>query len=100
MGKAHNLVGVELLRRNYQDYVAGYIEVSFDGYDWTKVADFDHITQCNGNKTLVGPFYYEFSGDANVQYIRICVTNCQRGSAVAQYANIAEFNVLEINLTE
>ena len=98
MGKAHNLVGVELLRRNYKDYVAGYIEVSFDGYDWTKVADFDHITQCNGDQTLVGPFYYEFSGDANVQYVRVCVTNCARGTAAAQYANIAELDVYEVKL--
>ena len=98
MGKAHNLVGVELTRRDYQDFVAGYIEVSFDGYEWIKVVDFDHIAQCGGDKTLVGPFYYDFSGDANVQYVRLCVTNCQRNTSVAQYANMAELNVYEVKL--
>ena len=100
LGVAHNLVGVQITRRSYQDYIAGYIEVSFDGYDWNKVATFDHIAQCGGDKTMVGPFTYEFTGDANVQYVRVCVTNCARNTTAAQYANIAEFNVLEINLTE
>ena len=96
----HNLVGVEITRRNYQDFIAGYIQVSADGYDWYRVASFDHIAQCGGDLTMVGPFTYEFSGDANVQYVRICVTNCQRGNSVAQYANIAEFNVLEVSLAD
>lgn len=91
----HNLVAVELTRRDYQDYIAGYIEVSEDSYTWSKVATFDHIAECNGNKSMVGPLRYEFNGDAAVQYVRVCVTNCQRGTAVATYANIAEFNVLE-----
>lgn len=100
MGAKHNLVGVQMTRRSYQDYIAGYVEVSFDGYDWKKVATFDHIAQCAGDLTMVGPFTYEFSGDADVQYIRICVTNCQRGNSVSQYANIAEFNALEVSLAE
>ncbi|MBQ9138013.1 MAG: DUF1735 domain-containing protein [Alistipes sp.] len=91
----HNLVAVELTRRNYQDFIAGYFEVSEDGYSWSKVATFDHIAECGGDNTLVGPHRYEFNGDANVQYVRVCVTNCQRGSTVQPYANIAEFNVLE-----
>lgn len=100
LGAPHNLVGVVLTRRSYQDYIVGYVEVSFDGYDWQRVASFDHITQCGGDLTMVGPFTYEFTGDANVQYVRVCVTNCKRGSSVAQYANIAEFNLLEVRLAE
>ena len=100
MGVAHNLVGVQITRRDYQDYIAGYIQVSADGYEWNRVASFDHIAQCGGDKTMVGPFTYEFTGDANVQYVRVCVTNCARGTAAQPYANIAEFNALEINLTE
>ena len=96
----HNLVGVEITRRNYQDFIAGYIQVSADGYDWYRVASFDHIAQCGGDKTMVGPFTYEFTGDANVQYVRVCVTNCTRNTTVAQYANIAEFNVLEVKLED
>ena len=96
----HNLVGVEITRRNYQDFIAGYIQVSADGYDWYRVASFDHIAQCGGDKTMVGPFTYEFTGDANVQYVRVCVTNCTRNTTVAQYANIAEFNVLEVKLAD
>ncbi len=96
----HNLVGVEITRRDYQDYIAGYIQVSADGYDWYRVASFDHIAQCGGDKTMVGPFTYEFTGDANVQYVRVCVTNCTRNTTVAQYANIAEFNVLEVKLED
>ena len=49
---------------------------------------------------MVGPFTYEFTGDANVQYVRVCVTNCTRNTTVAQYANIAEFNVLEVKLED
>ena len=100
MGAKHNLVGVQMTRRSYQDYIAGYVEVSFDGYDWKKVATFDHIAQCGGDKAMVGPFTYEFTGDANVQYVRVCVTNCTRNTTVAQYANIAEFNVLEVKLAD
>ncbi|MBQ6869570.1 MAG: DUF1735 domain-containing protein [Alistipes sp.] len=95
----HNLVAVELTRRSYKDYIAGYFEVSEDGYTWSKIATFDHIAECGGNETLVGPYRYEFNGDANVQYVRVCVTNCQRGTAVATYANIAEFNVLEATVS-
>ena len=96
----HNLVGVEITRRDYQDFIAGYVEVSEDGYNWQKVASFDHITQCGGDKTLVGPHKYEFTGDAYVQYVRVCVTNCARGTAVQPYANIVEFNVLEVKLAD
>ena len=96
----HNLVGVEITRRDYQDFIAGYIQVSANGYDWYRVASFDHIAQCGGDKTMVGPFTYEFTGDANVQYVRVCVTNCTRNTTVAQYANIAEFNVLEVKLAD
>ena len=96
----HNLVGVSITRRSYQDYIVGYVQVSADGYTWQNVASFDHITQCGGDLTLVGPFTYEFTGDANVQYVRVCVTNCARGTTAAQYANIAEFNVLEVKLAE
>ena len=96
----HNLVGVSLTRRSYQDYIAGYVQVSADGYTWQNVASFDHIAQCGGDLKLVGPFTYEFTGDANVQYVRVCVTNCARGTTAAQYANIAEFNVLEVKLAE
>ena len=96
----HNLVGVEITRRNYQDFIAGYIQVSADGYDWYRVASFDHIAQCGGDKNMVGPFTYEFTGDANVQYVRVCVTNCARNTTVTQYANIAEFNVLEVKLED
>ena len=100
LGTPHNLVAVELTRRDYQDYIAGYVQVSADGYNWYNVASFDHITECGGNKSLVGPFTYDFTGDANVQYVRVCVTNCARGTAAQPYANIAEFNVLEVKLAE
>ena len=96
----HNLVGVEITRRDYEDYIAGYIQVSADGYDWYRVASFDHIAQCGGDKTMVGPFTYEFTGDANVRYVRVCVTNCTRDTTVARYASIAEFNVLEVKLED
>ena len=98
--KAHNLVAVEITRREYQDFIVGYIQVSVDGYDWQNVASFDHITECGGDKSLIGPHRYEFTGDANVQYVRICITNCARNTTAAQYANIAEFNVLEVKLAE
>ena len=103
LGKPHNLVGVQLTRRDYRDFIAGYIEISFDGYNWQKVATFNHITQCVNDSgalvnSMVGPFTYEFTGDANVQYVRLNVTNCQRGTAVDQYANVAEFDVLEVKL--
>ena len=96
----HNLVGVEITRREYQDFIAGYVQVSTDGYDWQTVASFDHITQCGGDKTLVGPHKYEFTGDAYVQYVRVCVTNCARNTTAQPYANIAEFNVLEVKLAD
>ena len=100
MEAEHNLVGVMITRRSYQDYIAGYVEVSEDGYNWQKVASFDHIAQCGGDQTMIGPFTYEFTGDANVQYVRVCVTNCARGTAAQPYANIAEFNVLEVKLAD
>ena len=49
---------------------------------------------------MVGPFTYEITGDANVQYVSVCVTNCTRKTTVAQYANIAEVNVLEVKLAD
>ena len=100
MGAVHNLVGVELTRRNYQDYIIGHIDVSFDGYDWIKVVDFDHNAECGGVASAVGPYYYDFSGDAAVQYIRVCVTKCYRGANVAHNANVAELNVYEVKLAE
>lgn len=95
LGTPHTLVAVELTRRDYHDYIVGYVEVSEDGYTWSKVASFDHIAECGGLQYLVGPYRYELNGDAAVQYVRVCVTNCQRGTAAATYANIVEFNLYE-----
>lgn len=100
MQAEHNLVGVEITRRNYQDFIAGYVEVSKDGYIWYRVTSFDHIAECNGDKTLVGPHRYDFNGDTNVQYVRVCITNCVRNTTPQPYANIVEFNVLEAKMVE
>ncbi|MBQ7855886.1 MAG: DUF1735 domain-containing protein [Alistipes sp.] len=100
MGQPHNLVAIELTRRNYtsrQDVSVGYVEVSADGVNWKWVAEWDHVTQCGDDKTANGPFRYEFCSNANVQYVRICVTKSLHNNSAATDCNMAELNVYELD---
>ena len=100
LGNVHNLVGVSLTRRaNNADLYTGYVEVSEDNVNWTKVVAFDFISQfagvdTNTIKTSSGPFEYLF-GDKAGQYVKIVITKCSKVNTTCDVAALAEFNVFE-----
>ena len=100
LGNIHNLVGVSLTRRaNNADLYTGYVEVSEDNVNWTKVVAFDFISQfagvdTNTIKTSSGPFEYLF-GDKAGQYVKIVITKSSKVNTTCDVAALAEFNVFE-----